>query len=234
MGGSGAGRLAVAPVLLQKGSARVALYGLGYIRDVRLYKMLTTPGEVEWKRPAGSADTPADSWFNLFFIHQNRASRGGGKNSIGPELLPEWLDLVVWGHEHRCLVNPTPVATGGGEDDEGAVGMCVSQPGSSVQTSLTPDEAEPKRVLLLEVRADGWKSTPVPLVRVRPFIYDSIALADAPPEAAASQARVRGAWPWRVSWRGRVCLVLFSCSSPFPAPTPFAGRLWAPARNSAC
>lgn len=127
----------------------------------------------------------------------------------------------MWGHEHKCLIEPTPVAAvrtvtvfaartgrpyprwyvrgyplaGTGWDagaenkwvaslfslaarlpqkqrqqqqqpcDAGisstpllpppprappqADGTCVSQPGSSVQTSLTPDEAEPKRILLL-------------------------------------------------------------------------------------
>lgn len=41
MEGSGTGKLTVAPVLLQKGTTRLALYGLGYIRDVRLYRVRT-------------------------------------------------------------------------------------------------------------------------------------------------------------------------------------------------
>ena len=54
-GTEGAGKLSVEPVLIEKGSTRLALYGLGYIRDARLYKILTTPGELEWRARAAPA-----------------------------------------------------------------------------------------------------------------------------------------------------------------------------------
>ena len=38
----------LAPILLQKGATKVALYGLGNIRDERLARMFQTPGCVEW------------------------------------------------------------------------------------------------------------------------------------------------------------------------------------------
>lgn len=49
--GSDHGRITVSPVLLQKGTTRLALYGLGYIRDVRLYRARGHP----------PADTPFPS-----------------------------------------------------------------------------------------------------------------------------------------------------------------------------
>lgn len=74
------------PVLLQKGSTRLCLYGLGAVRDERLHRRLVffsselktktcfdsffsfQQNKVRWARPTEDAD----SWFNLFVIHQNR------------------------------------------------------------------------------------------------------------------------------------------------------------------
>ena len=42
------GKLRIAPVLLQKGSTRLALYGLGNLRDERLCRLFQTPDCVEW------------------------------------------------------------------------------------------------------------------------------------------------------------------------------------------
>ena len=51
-GSSGSiGKARITPVLLQKGSTKVALYGLGNIRDERLGRMFQTPGCVEWCDP---------------------------------------------------------------------------------------------------------------------------------------------------------------------------------------
>ena len=46
--GEGVGRVRIAPVLLAKGSTRLALYGLGNLRDERLGRLFQTPGAVEW------------------------------------------------------------------------------------------------------------------------------------------------------------------------------------------
>ncbi len=42
------GRVRLTPVLLQKGATKLALYGLGNIRDERLARMFQNPGCVEW------------------------------------------------------------------------------------------------------------------------------------------------------------------------------------------
>ena len=42
------GRVRLAPLLLQKGATKVALYGLGNIRDERLARMFQTPKCIEW------------------------------------------------------------------------------------------------------------------------------------------------------------------------------------------
>jgi len=166
MSGQGAGKCTVSPVLLQKGDTKLALYGLGYMRDARLYRMLNTPGEVTWQRPAEDES----SWFNLMFIHQNRAARAQ-KNFVSEKMLPQFLDFVVWGHEHACRVDPQPSAEGGGN-------FMVSQPGSSVVVSLSEDESIPKQVLLLELRQQMYRHTPLPLTTCRPFVFRNIVLKD--------------------------------------------------------
>ncbi|TMS07515.1 Double-strand break repair protein MRE11 [Larimichthys crocea] len=75
-----------------------------------------------------------DDWFNLFAIHQNR-SKHGPTNYIPEQFLDDFLDLVVWGHEHECLITPTR--------NEQQL-FYVTQPGSSVATSLSPGEATKK------------------------------------------------------------------------------------------
>ena len=57
----------VSPLLLQKGSTKLALYGLGSCRDERLHRM--------WKRKKVKFLRPKEEeeeWFNLLVLHQNR------------------------------------------------------------------------------------------------------------------------------------------------------------------
>lgn len=51
LSGSNIGRLRLAPVLLQKGATKIALYGLGNVRDERLSRAFQTPEAVEWCAP---------------------------------------------------------------------------------------------------------------------------------------------------------------------------------------
>jgi len=173
LGGGGAGRVDLKPVLMRKGTTKLALYGLGYIRDNRLHQMFSVKGCVRWHRPAETETCSSSSWFNVMLIHQNRAAHS--KNAISDRYLPSWLDFVVWGHEHECLVEPT----------ESAQGFHISQPGSSVVTSLIEGEAKQKKICVLEVRSDPenpngapyWRTTPIDLETTRPFEFDQVALA---------------------------------------------------------
>lgn len=63
------------------------------------------------------------------------SSKHGQTNYIPESFLPEFLDLVIWGHEHECLIDP---AYSPQQD------FYVSQPGSSIATSLSEGEAIPK------------------------------------------------------------------------------------------
>lgn len=186
LGGGGTGRIDLKPVLLRKGTTKVALYGLGYIRDNRLHQMFSVKGNVRWHRPAETAECSSSSWFNVMLIHQNRAAHS--KNAISERYLPSWLDYVVWGHEHECLIEPT----------ESTQGFHVSQPGSSVVTSLIDGEAKEKKICVLEVRSDPenpnaapyWRTTPISLLSTRPFEFEQLSLASTPELEGADAAGV--------------------------------------------
>ncbi|KAM2403251.1 hypothetical protein EV1_030411 [Malus domestica] len=170
LGGSGVGQITVYPILMRKGATSVALYGLGNIRDERLNRMFQTPHAVQWMRPESQEGLEVSDWFNILVLHQNRV-KTNPKNAINEHFLPRFLDFVVWGHEHECLVDPQEVP---------GMGFHITQPGSSVATSLIDGESKPKHVLLLEIKGNQYRPTKIPLTSVRPFEYTEIVLKDEP------------------------------------------------------
>lgn len=192
-------RIDVAPILLQKGASKIALYGLGNIRDELLYDTWCRQRKVHWQVPADSSGTEmnvapsednvddvidddldddepgfvknskdvrdkANRWFNLFVLHQNRVTRGSSRG-ITDTLLPQWLDYVVWGHEHDSIPNLKLSKPP------------ITQPGSTVATSLSAGEAKPKHCVLLEVYKGTLRHTAIPLRTVRRFEFGDIRLS---------------------------------------------------------
>ncbi|XP_031500754.1 double-strand break repair protein MRE11 isoform X2 [Nymphaea colorata] len=170
LGGSGVGQITLYPILIKKGSTSVALYGLGNIRDERLNRMFQTPHAIQWMRPESQEECSISSWFNILVLHQNRI-KSNPKNAINEHFLPRFLDFIIWGHEHECLVDPQEVP---------GMGFHITQPGSSVATSLIDGEAKPKHVLLLEIKETQYRATKIPLTSVRPFEYAEVVLKDEP------------------------------------------------------
>jgi len=160
----------VSPVLLKKGETKLALYGIGAMRDERLHTTFSQK-HVNMCVPLAENgdDDGSKEWFNVFVIHQNRAKHGK-KNYIPESFLEEFLDLVIWGHEHECLVTPTWT--------ECTKQFYITQPGSSVATSLSEGEAKQKHVGLLHVYQKTFKMEPLPLQTVRQFMFDNIVLSD--------------------------------------------------------
>ncbi|RAL44580.1 hypothetical protein DM860_003339 [Cuscuta australis] len=170
LGSSGIGQISLYPILIRKGSTSVALYGLGNIRDERLNRMFQTPHAVQWMRPDAKEGYEVSDWFNILVLHQNRV-KTNPKNAINEHFLPRFLDFIVWGHEHECLIDPQEVP---------GMGFHISQPGSSVATSLIDGESKAKHVLLLEIKGNQYRPTKIPLKSVRPFEYTEIVLKDEP------------------------------------------------------
>ncbi|KAG2577109.1 hypothetical protein PVAP13_6NG081100 [Panicum virgatum] len=158
LGCTGISKTTVYPVFIRKGKTYVALYGVGNIKDERLNRMLNEPHAVNWMLPEIRDEI---DWFNILVLHQKR-KKASPSSGVSERLLPRFLDLVIWGHEHECLIDPEEVS---------GMGFHVTQPGSSIATSLINAEAKPKHVLLLEIKGTQYRSTKIPLQSVRPFEY---------------------------------------------------------------
>ncbi len=122
------------PILIEKGDARIALYPLGYVKDRRLYRIFKNK-KVSFNRPRGK-------WYNILIVHQNRVYR---ENEYLPmEFIPEWFDLVIFGHEHASVKLTE-------------TNFELIQVGSSVRTSLSRDEDGNKFVYFLNYESGEWK-----------------------------------------------------------------------------
>ncbi len=162
------GEVKVSPILIRKGDTKLALYGLGNIRDERMCRLLNRPRGVQWARPTEYEE----EWINVFVLHQNRVAHlQGAKNIVKESHLPRWLHMVIWGHEHECIASPWKSHISGGA-------FSVLQPGSSVATALSEGESRRKHVFMLEMKGGKWRTVKIPLETVRPFMFDSVVLAN--------------------------------------------------------
>ncbi|KAI7978806.1 Double-strand break repair protein MRE11 [Camellia lanceoleosa] len=138
LGGSGVGQITVYPILIRKGSTSVALYGLGNIRDERLNRMFQAPHAVQWMRPEAQEGCQVTDWFNILVLHQN-------------SIFCQFMDFIVWGHEHECLIDPQEVP---------GMGFHITQPATSLFIYC-------KSFLY----RNQYRPTKIPLNSVRPFEY---------------------------------------------------------------
>lgn len=144
-------QIEIKPILIE-GDCKVALYGLGYMKDRPLYRAFAE-GRVSYQRPPGDSD-----WYCILAVHQNRVPR---ENEYLPEdLIDPFFDLVVYGHEHESLRLKHR-------------NFEVIQCGSTVRTSLVEGEAHDKYVYILELGQDAAIRR-IALTTVRPFIMESI------------------------------------------------------------
>lgn len=144
----------ITPILLQKGTTKLALYGMASVRDERLFKSFQDK-RVKFQRP----NVLQDEWFNLMAVHQNHVRRPN--TAYLPEhFLPSFLDLVIWGHEHECI--PHTVYNANAQFE-------TLQPGSSVATSLSDGEAIEKRVFVININNRDYSLESFKLKTVRPF-----------------------------------------------------------------
>ncbi|TFK32099.1 DNA repair and meiosis protein Mre11 [Crucibulum laeve] len=152
--------IAVRPVLLRKGNTHLGMYGIGNVKDQRMHFELRS-NRVRMFMPKNKQE-----WFNILLLHQNRVKHG--PQEFVPEgMFDDSVDLVVWGHEHDCRIVPEPVA---------GKNYYITQPGSSVATSLADGESIEKHVALLEVQGKEFQMTPLPLRTVRPFVIEEVVL----------------------------------------------------------
>lgn len=64
-----------------------------------------------------------------------RRVKHGPQNSVPEGMFDDSIDLIMWGHEHDCRIEPEQVPN---------KPYHITQPGSTVATSLAHGEAIPK------------------------------------------------------------------------------------------
>ncbi len=94
------------------------------------------------------------------------------RNSVLETRVPEWFNLVIWGHEHESI--PYFVTCE-------QTGVDFLQPGSTTYTSLIDAESKPKHCFILTFEHTNGSEfqmdlEAVPLRTLRPFLYNEIVL----------------------------------------------------------
>lgn len=160
----------LAPILFAKGITKLALYGLGSIRDERLHRSYQR-GKVSIVKPSQiSSNFVDDEYFRVLLFHQNRVSHTP-TNFIPEHFIDDYINLIVWGHEHECILDP---------QYNPRQRFHVIQPGSSVATSLSEGESKQKHIALLTINGRDYQIEKIPLHTVRPFILKDISLSSFP------------------------------------------------------
>ena len=109
---------------------------------------------------------------SILIIHQNRFKgiRPGApyKNCVHPTMLPNFLDLIIWGNEHESTDELV---------EDPVQNFYIYQPGSSIPTSLNGAEALQKHAGFFEIgEKKNFKFVPIALRNQRPLYVKNMEL----------------------------------------------------------
>ncbi|CAI5478401.1 unnamed protein product [Closterium sp. Yama58-4] len=149
-----------------KGANRIALYGLGHMRDE--VTLESTHKSLSLVFPFPPPKPPSQGANRIALAV--RMTNTKKVVTVDESKFASFLDLVVWGHEHECRIEPQPPV---------GASYFISQPGSSVVTQLAEGEAKPKHVLHLRVQGNKFETQNIALTTPRPFEYAEVSLRDA-------------------------------------------------------
>ncbi|SCA48227.1 double-strand break repair protein MRE11, putative [Plasmodium ovale] len=167
IGKSSIDNIVVKPILLNKNETKISIYAIGWIKDDRLYRSFEKK-EVKFILPEDYKGR-----INILVLHQNRYMRNSygnnTKNYIKESFIPDFIDLVIWGHEHFSK----PYL------EESMFNKFYNlQLGSSVRTSLCTNEYGDKHIGLLEIKNERFRFLKIKLETVRPFELIDIRLSN--------------------------------------------------------
>lgn len=154
----------IRPVVLVLGATKVNIYGVGAVRDERMNALLLE-GRISIEKQEG---------INLLVLHQTRC--GTGHTHVSEDLLPEDIDLVIWGHMHESV----PMLQKNTEKD-----FYTLQPGSTVQTSLCQAESPDKHCVLFKATGPEWRTRALPMQQSRRFFFRKLVCGAGELEAKA-------------------------------------------------
>uniref|UniRef100_A0A0N4ZER5 Mre11_DNA_bind domain-containing protein n=1 Tax=Parastrongyloides trichosuri TaxID=131310 RepID=A0A0N4ZER5_PARTI len=175
----------ISPVIIKKGNTKVAIYGIGSQRDDRLHRAFEN-GSVIFKRPENN-----DTYFNILVLHQNRPRRNFSRRTGGyiPEtLIPDFFNLVIWGHEHLSIPELELVER---RSNDITHSFYILQPGSTIATSICGEEAGDKNCFILKINKKDFETKPIKLETVRQMMIDEIVLDVFPDRRKFAKSSVR-------------------------------------------
>ncbi|KRH92600.1 DNA repair exonuclease MRE11, partial [Pseudoloma neurophilia] len=106
----------------------VAIYFLSHVRDTRLFRLFAQ-NRVYFEE--------SDCDISILVVHQNRIERTGNDN-LSMDLIPEFFNLIIFGHEHDPLIMERRYQT-------------ILQCGSTVRTSCCDGEVGNKYYYKLDI-----------------------------------------------------------------------------------
>ncbi|KAF7630915.1 Double-strand break repair protein [Meloidogyne graminicola] len=167
-------QIEVSPILLQRGNTKIALYGIGSQRDDRLARAFSR-GRIKFRRPEGL--------IGLIFFKLRST-----KSHLSFKCLPTFFDVVIWGHEHECLIEPDFKHF---DDNDQSKSFYIIQPGSTVATALSTEEAKRKHIGIMTVCEKKFKLKKIELKTVRQLIIDELDLNEYEPSPKIAKTTIR-------------------------------------------
>jgi DNA repair exonuclease SbcCD nuclease subunit len=159
--------IVLSPVVLERGSVKACVYGLGAISENAFIKVLEQ-GTLSF--------VPCDAQCRILLVHQNRKCRDGRQLDIESMLAEKCpgIDVIVWGHEHENRVKIKKVRD-----------IDITQPGSTVAVQLAELESGPRAMEILEILPGSRRYQPILLDSPRPFVYEKMTIDGSPDELRA-------------------------------------------------
>lgn len=172
--------ITVEPIVFKKNEIWIALYGIGYIKDIKLKRYFNDPSKKiifkdPWEFIPGIQMGDNPFCYKILVLHQNRCKgfNNGAPSSkciMGEEIPSDLFHLIIWGHEHEAISKP--------EWMQGCQSY-VFQPGSSVQTSLCKAESKQKGIGILKVYPQNKQEIDwIDLINPRPLHLESLLISE--------------------------------------------------------
>ena len=94
-----------------KNETKVAIYGIGHIKDIRLHNFFD-------QNKIKFGGEKKEDYFNILVVHQNRykiskkhnfrfkgirTTGASYKSCINNQQIPDFINLIIWGHEHESI-----------------------------------------------------------------------------------------------------------------------------------
>lgn len=201
------------PYLFHKQNTTMALYCFGNVRNEQALHTAFKQGDWTLVPPADPQNT-----YCILMLHQNAPKHHTRQLAFDVRVLPDYVDLVVWGHEHEPLraytVNGNTTTSPQQQQNNNTI--VVYQPGSSVRTNLAQSECKPKSIGLLTVHHDKKerKLSRIPLKSSRTLVHHTVVLSESQANTIADESQSNITWQsWLRTALQRVCQQTSSTSS---------------------